>query len=105
MNYRSLTFVLSALITCNGHRAAHGEIFKPLEIESSSPKEDLRKKIFGTKISQRACELLARDPSAETINSDAPLQNTVRGIIEALRTNNEKTLRDYFNPRSKVKSG
>ena len=105
MKHESLKLILSALITCTGHTAAHGEIFKTLEIEASSPKEDLRKKIFGAKLSQRACEILAKDPSVETIGSDVTLQNTVRGIIEALRTNNEKTLRDYFNPRSKVKSG
>jgi hypothetical protein len=73
-------------------------------IEASSPREDVRKKIFSVNLNNRACEVLAKDPSAESLTADPELKRVVKGIIESVSKGNEKTLRDFFNPRAKVKA-
>lgn len=82
------------------------EVLKPAPPEASSPREDLRKQIFGKKqhVDTRACETLATDPAA-TVAVDSGLQDTVREIIKAMNNSDEKTLRDDFNPRLKIKAG
>lgn len=88
------------------HLCSAEDIFKPAPIEASSPREDLRKQIFEKKqlLDKRACETLATDPAA-TISADSHLEETVRELIKALNNSNEKTLRDAFNARLKVKAG
>lgn len=82
------------------------DILKPAPLEASSPREDLRKQIFEKKqlLDKRACETLATDPAA-TIPIDSYLQETIRSLIKALNNADEKTLRDTFNARLKVKAG
>ncbi|MCX6117267.1 MAG: hypothetical protein NT027_06980 [Proteobacteria bacterium] len=75
---------------------------KLLPIEASSPKEDLRKKIFTTRISERRCEILSRDP-VPNISVDSELQSTVKDLLSSLQTRNDKSLLKMFNPRLKVK--
>lgn len=84
--------------------ASFSQDFKLAPIEESSPREDLRKKLFSARLNQRACEVLAKDPAA-TISSDPSLQTAVRGIIKSIQERDEKALREWFNPRLKVKSG
>lgn len=101
---RSLLIIISALFTL--HRAFAEEILKPAAFEASSPREDLRKQLFEKKqsLDKRTCETLATDPAA-TITADSHLQDTVRELIKALNQGDEKTIRDAFNPRLKVKAG
>ena len=73
-------------------------------MEASSPRESLRKQLFAGALDKRSCHILAKDPAA-TISVDADISSTVKSIIKAINDRDDKTLKDYFNPRLKVSTG
>ena len=108
MTSTSRYVLLLALVWGAFHSAlcSADDILKPAPLEASSPREDLRKQVFEKKqlLDKRACETLATDPAA-TIPADQYLQETIRELIKSINNGDEKTLRDQFNARLKVKAG
>lgn len=84
--------------------SSNAQILKSLPMEASSPREDLRKRIFTKDLAKRDCQVISSDPAA-AVAIDAALERTVKKIIAAIEKQNEKTLRDTFHPRLKVKVG
>ena len=60
------------------------ETLVPAKLEDQSPKETLRKSIFGTQEKNRGCRILSRDPAA-TVDQDAALSATLKSIIKSIK--------------------
>ncbi len=106
MSYKSLTF-FSVVLFCAAYAPSFiaAEVtLKPVPIEASSAKEDLRRKIFGTDLAQRQCKTISTDPRA-TVEIAPDVEQTIQKITTSINSRSDKTFKNYFNPRLKVNSG
>ena len=78
------------------------ETLVPAKLEDQSPKETLRKSIFGTQENNRGCRILSRDPAA-AVDQDAALSATLKSIIKSIKDSDESLLVPLFHPQIKVK--
>jgi hypothetical protein len=95
-------WILVMIISMGVSHAAGAETLVPAKIEEQSPKESLRKDLFGSQLNTRGCKILSRDP-AGFVEKDAALSKALNVVIKGIKAGDDTVLLPLFHPQIKVK--
>lgn len=82
---------------------SHAEILAPAKLEEQSPREELRRQLFGERLSSRACVTLSKNP-AGTVSADPALTAALQKLVEGINKSAATDLVPLFHPQLKVRT-
>jgi hypothetical protein len=79
------------------------ETLAPAKLEEQSPREELRRQLFGERLSGRACLTVSKNP-AGTVSADPALTAALQKLIDGINKSAAPDLVPLFHPQLKVKT-
>jgi len=82
---------------------SQAEVLAPAKLEEQSPREELRRQLFGEKLSSRACITLSKNP-AGTVPADPALTAALQKLVDGINKSAATDLVPLFHPQLKVRT-